>query len=75
MGTKRLNDDEWKTILSGNNRTEYLPEWLKDIYGTTLPWTTPEYNIVALVSVMTITVALAIIKKITRTKRQERTKH
>jgi hypothetical protein len=67
IGTTRLNDDEWKTILTLENRTEYLPKWLKDIYGTSLPWPTPEYNVTMLtVMLMTTTIAIATTKRLTR---------
>ncbi len=33
IGTKRLNDNEWQNMLTLNNRTAYLPYWIKDIYG------------------------------------------
>ena len=40
LGTYRLNDDEWKAMLSWDNRTEYTPDWLRDVYGASLPWPT-----------------------------------
>jgi hypothetical protein len=42
IGTKRLNDDEWKEILTWSNRTEYLPEWLQDLYGRAAPIPVPD---------------------------------
>jgi hypothetical protein len=55
IGTKRLNDDEWKKMLRWDNRTEYLPKWLNDIYGKAEAWPTPEYP-----SIPTLTVILAL---------------
>jgi hypothetical protein len=43
IGTERLNDDEWKEILTWSNRTEYLPEWFQDVYGRAEPLPVPEY--------------------------------
>jgi hypothetical protein len=43
IGTERLNDDEWKEMLTWGNRTEYLPEWLQDLYGRAEPFPIPEF--------------------------------
>jgi hypothetical protein len=40
---KRLNDVEWKKKLTLDNRSDYIPEWLQDIYGRAEPWPVPEY--------------------------------
>jgi hypothetical protein len=70
IGTTRLNDDEWKTMLAWENRTEYLPEWLRDIYGTSLPWPAPEYNVTMLtVMIMTTTIAIVATKRLTGVKK------
>jgi hypothetical protein len=68
IGTKRLNDLEWKNMLGWDNRTKYLPEWLKDVYGMGEPWAVPEYpNAVAvLIAVITATSAIVTFKKIAR---------
>jgi hypothetical protein len=64
VGTKRLNDNEWKEMLTWNNRTQYLPEWLKDVYGSGEPWATPEYpNSALLVIVMAITLTAVALRK------------
>jgi hypothetical protein len=67
IGTKRLNDDEWKTMLAFNNRTEYLPEWVKDVYGMgdpLFPEFAPVIMLVAIIVVSTVTLKLKIkIKK------------
>jgi hypothetical protein len=70
IGTTRLNDDEWKTMLAWDNRTQYLPEWLRDVYGTSLPWPAPEYNaIILVVMIMTTTIAIAVTKGTTKAKK------
>jgi hypothetical protein len=70
IGTTRLNDNEWKNVLAWENRTEYLPEWLRDIYGTSLPWPASEYNTIMLtVMVMTATIAIVATKRLTRVKK------
>jgi hypothetical protein len=71
VGTKRLNDDEWKSMLKWENRTEYLPAWLKDVYGMAEPYPVPEYTQAALL-IMTITTTLTLItlKKIVRPKKK-----
>jgi len=64
IGTKRLDDEEWKNMLLWDNRTEYLPEWLVDIYGTADPWPVPEYTkITVLVVIMTLTTIVVVFKK------------
>lgn len=70
IGTRRLNDDDWKTMLTWNNRTEYIPEWLKDVYRTSLPWPTPEYGMIVLISLMTATIAAAVKTKMTKIKKR-----
>jgi hypothetical protein len=42
VGTTSLNDEEWKKMLSWDNRTERLPEWSRDLYAKAEPWA-PEY--------------------------------
>ena len=42
IGTKRLNDDEWKEMLTWSNRSAYLPEQLQDVYGLAEPMPVPE---------------------------------
>jgi len=64
VGTKRLNDDEWKTMLTFNNRTAYLPEWVKPVYGIGDP-IFPEFTMVTMLiaTVVITTVALKIGRK------------
>ena len=66
-GTTRLNDDEWKQMLTWNNRSEYLPKWSGDLYAMTEPWA-PEYpNVIAVAAVMTLTItAIAFRTKVVR---------
>ena len=61
IGTKRLNDDEWKTMLTFDNRTAYLPEWVKPVYGIGDP-IFPEFTTVAMLAatIVITTVALGI---------------
>lgn len=64
IGTKRLNDEEWKSMLLWDNRTKYLPEWLVDVYGTADPWPVPEYTkITVLVLIMALTTIVVVFKK------------
>jgi hypothetical protein len=54
-----LNDDEWKEMLTWSNRTEYLPEWLQDVYGRAEPLQIPEdlnSTVFAVLMVSTLTV-------------------
>jgi hypothetical protein len=55
---KRLNDDEWKKKLTFDNRSDYIPEWLQDIYGRAEPWPVPEYprgTLLAVAATLTLT--------------------
>jgi hypothetical protein len=75
LGTTRLNDDEWKTMLTWNNKTEYLPMWLKDVYGLSEPWPMPEYaSIALLVTMTTLTATIAAVLKTTKTRNKTRNK-
>lgn len=70
VGTKRLNDNEWKEMLTWSNRTEYLPEWFKDVYGSGEPWATPEYSSnVVLAIIMALTLIAVVSGKIMRTRK------
>ena len=65
IGTKRLNDDEWKTMLTFNNRTEYLPEWVKDVYGIGAPLFPEFAPVTMLIAIIVVTtVALKLKSKI-----------
>jgi hypothetical protein len=58
IGTERLNDDEWKEILTWDNRTEYLPEWLQPVYARGEPIPFPEYpsgTMFAIFAVLSVT--------------------
>lgn len=64
IGTERLNDEEWKEMLTWNNRTEYIPEWFQDVYGMSEPWPVPEYpNGTVLVAVMVLTLTILAFRK------------
>ncbi len=67
IGTKRLNDDEWKTMLTFDNRTDYLPEWAKAVYGITPPLF-PEFTAVAM-AIGTIVITTVALKMAHRTKK------
>ena len=71
IGTKRLNDEEWKKILTFDNRSEYLPEWLKDIYGMGEPWPiTQEYpSLIVLFTVVTLTLTVVTLAKVIKAKK------
>jgi hypothetical protein len=69
VGTTRLNDQEWKRILTWGNRTEYLPEWFGDLYAQAEPLA-PEYpSVVILAVVMTLTATVVALRKKTRSKK------
>jgi hypothetical protein len=71
IGTKRLNDDEWKTMLTWSNRTAYLPSWINDVYGRREPYIVPEQiTAVVLTATMVITsLSMVYLKKIGRMKK------
>jgi hypothetical protein len=65
IGTKRLNDDEWKTMLTFNNRTKYLSEWVKDVYGLGDPLFPEFAPVIMLIAIIVVTpVALKLKGKI-----------
>jgi hypothetical protein len=46
-------------MLTWSNRTEYLPEWLQDVYGRAEPLAVPDYlnsTVFAILMVSTLTV-------------------
>jgi hypothetical protein len=64
IGTERLNDDEWKEMLTWSNRTEYLPEWFQDVYGRAEPMPVPEYlNSTVFVVLMVSTLTVLVLRK------------
>jgi hypothetical protein len=68
IGTKRLNDEEWRGMLNWDNITAYLPEQLKDVHALAMPML-PEYpNTVLLIAVMVIALVVVAAKRIDRTK-------
>jgi hypothetical protein len=76
IGTERLNDDEWKEMLTWSNRTEYLPERLQDVYGMAEPLPIPEnlnLTVFVVLMVSTLTV-LALMKGVKAAKKFIHTK-
>jgi hypothetical protein len=70
IGTERLNDDEWKEILTWDNRTEYLPEWFQDVYARGEPKPLPEHlNSTIFVGLMVTTLTVLAIRKSIKTKK------
>ena len=71
IGEKRLNDEEWRTVLAEGDRTEYLPSWINDIYGRAEPFIVPEQTTTAvLIATMVITsLSMVYLKKIGITKK------
>ncbi len=64
IGTERLNDDEWKEMLTWSNRTEYLPEWFQDVYGRAEPKPLPEHlNSTVFVALMVSTLTVLALWK------------
>ena len=66
IGEQRLNDEEWKTMLTGSDRIDYLPSWINDVYGRREPYIVPEQiTAVVLIATMVITsLSLVYLKKI-----------
>ncbi len=71
IGEKRLNDEEWRTMIAGGNRTGYLPSWINDVYGRAEPYIVPEQiTAVALIATMVISsLSLVYLKKISRVRK------
>ena len=72
IGTKRLNDDEWKTMLTWSNSSEYLPDWFKDIYAMREPYPLLPENTTATVLIATIAISslsMVYLKKTGRIKK------
>jgi hypothetical protein len=71
IGEKRLNDEEWKTMLTGSDRIDYLPSWINDVYGRREPYIVPEQiTAVVLIATMIITsLSMVYLKKIDRKKK------
>jgi hypothetical protein len=62
-GTTRLNDEQWKQMLTWDNRSAYMPEWFADLYAEAEPWV-PEYpNTAILVAVMTLIATMVALRK------------
>lgn len=67
-GTTRLDDSQWRDMLNNYNRTSYLPQWSKGLYGLAAA-TAPEYpNLTLLVATMIIAIALAATKRMKKPK-------
>jgi hypothetical protein len=65
IGTKRLNDLEWRNMLAYENRTAYLPSWVKDVYALAqpIPIVPEQPTIVALILTATAVVILGSMKR------------
>lgn len=61
IGTERLNDDQWKEMLTWDNRTKYLPEWLQDVYARAEPITPEPLNITIVAVFMATTIATTLV--------------
>lgn len=76
IGTKRLNDNEWKDMLGWDNRSAYLPEWFKDVYGQADPWPAPEFpNGVLFPAIMVLTLVIIVVTrrmKVSRTRSEKK---
>ncbi len=67
---KRLNDLEWKDMLTWANGTDYLSSWSRDIYAMAAPWA-PEYsNVLIPVATMIAVIVIAVTAKISRTRKR-----
>lgn len=64
IGTKRLNDLEWRNMLAYDTRTAYLPSWVKDVYALAqpIPIVPEQPTIIALMLVATAVVILGSMK-------------
>jgi hypothetical protein len=67
IGTTRLNDNEWKTMLTWDNKSEYMPQWVKDSPIT--PYPTPEFTAVTVMVVTMVATAAIVLTAIRRTKK------
>jgi hypothetical protein len=67
IGTTRLNDNEWKTMLTWDNKSEYMPQWVKDSPIT--PYPTPEFTAVKVMVVTMVATAAIVLTAIRRTKK------
>ncbi len=67
IGTQRLNDNEWKTMLTWDNRSEYMPAWIKD--GPISPYPTPEFTAVVMIVATAVATAAIALTRIRRTKK------
>lgn len=67
IGTQRLNDNEWKTMLTWDNRSEYMPAWIKD--GPISPYPTPEFTAVVMIVATAVATAAIAVTRIRRTKK------
>lgn len=77
IGTKRLNDDEWKEILEFYNRTTYLPDWSQAVYARAEPVPFPEYpsgTMFTIFAVLSLTI-FTLWKGIKNKKRYNHTKN
>lgn len=69
VGTTRLNDEEWQSMLNWDNQTAYLPAWLKDVHALADP-IYPEFpNPIMLPAAMAIILIVVVATKRVKTKR------
>jgi hypothetical protein len=73
IGIKRLNDDEWKTMLTWSNSSEYLPDWFKDVYAMREPYPLLPEQTTALVLVATMAITSLSIVYLKKTGRMKKT--
>jgi hypothetical protein len=71
IGTKRLNDDEWKTMLTWSNSSAYRPSWINDVYAKAEPYIVPEQTttVVLIATLVISSLSLVYLKKMGRTKK------
>jgi len=63
IGTERLNDVQWREMLTWDNRTDYLPEWLQDVYGREDPIMPENPSGTMLAVFMALTVIILVFRK------------
>jgi hypothetical protein len=63
IGTERLNDVQWLRMLTWDNRTSYLPDWLQDVYGRATPRYPENFSGTMLAVFMALSVIILVFRK------------
>jgi hypothetical protein len=71
VGTTRLTDKEWKQILQWDNRSEYLPQWSRDLYAAAEPMIPEYFDAPVLIIILTVTTIVVALMEKTRTSKRK----